>query len=170
MPKGLNEVKLMGYIGKDPEIRTTQGGTTFSTITLATTERRKDGDQWKDHTEWHNLVAFGRTAEIARDYTSKGSLLLVNGRLQTRSWDDKDSGQKKYRTEIVIEELWLMPKGDGSQQGGGAQKKTNQYASQGSNYAGTNAARQEPYGAQQRRGYEEQYSQDTGITDDDIPF
>ncbi len=170
MAKGMNKVMLMGYVGKDPEIRATQGGTIIATFSLATTERRKSGDEWIDHTEWHSLTAFGRTAEVVREYVGKGSLLTIEGRLETRSWDDKQSGEKKYRTGVIINELWLMPKGDGSNQQGGQTKRTNQYASQDNGYSGANTARQGAYGQQQRGGYEEQYSQDTGISDDDIPF
>lgn len=68
---------------------------------------------WRDRTEWHNLVAYGRTAEIVRDYVSKGSQLFIQGKIQTRSWDDKQSGQKRYRTEIFVHDLTLL----GSSQG-----------------------------------------------------
>lgn len=109
MPKGVNKTFLLGHCGKDPEVRTTNGGTIVASFSLATSDRRKDGrGEWQDTSEWHNLIAFGRTAEIVRDYVHKGSQLYLEGKLQTRSWDDKESGQKRYKTEILINELTLL--------------------------------------------------------------
>jgi single-strand DNA-binding protein len=109
MSKGINKASLLGHLGKDPEIRATQGGTIIATFSLATSDRRKDqhGD-WQDTTEWHNLVAFNRTAEICRDYLSKGSQVYVEGKIQTRSWEDDATGVKKYRTEILVNELIML--------------------------------------------------------------
>ena len=91
MAKSVNKVILLGNVGKDPEIRSTGGGTMVASFTLATSDRTKDAQgNWQDRTEWHNLKAFGRTAEIVRDYVKKGAKLFVEGRLTTRSWDDKD--------------------------------------------------------------------------------
>ena len=109
MAKGVNKVLLLGNVGKDPEIRSTTGGTIVASFSLATADRQKDQQgNWQDKTEWHNLVAFSRTAEIIRDYVKKGSQLYIEGKIQTRSWDDKESGQKKYRTEIIVNELALL--------------------------------------------------------------
>ena len=103
MAKSVNKVILLGNVGKDPEIRSTGGGTMVANFTLATSDRFQDAQgNWQDKTEWHNLVAFKRTAEIVRDYVKKGSKLYIEGKIQTRSWDDKESGQKKYRTEILV--------------------------------------------------------------------
>ena len=114
MAKSVNKALLLGYVGKAPEIRSTAGGTLAASFSLATTERQEDRQgNWTDKTEWHNLVAYGRTAEIVRDYVNKGTHLFVQGKIQTRSWDDKDSGQKKYRTEIVAFELTLLGDGRG---------------------------------------------------------
>ena len=78
-------------------------------FSLATGERQKDGQgNWQDKTEWHNLVAFNRTAEIIRDYVRKGSQLMIEGKIQTRSWDDRESGEKKYRTEIFVNDMTLL--------------------------------------------------------------
>jgi single-strand DNA-binding protein len=109
MSRGINKVQLLGHLGKDPEIRSTPGGTIIATFSLATSDRRKDqnGD-WQDQTEWHNLVAFNRTAEICRDYLSKGSQVHVEGKIQTRSWEDKETGERKYRTEILVNELIML--------------------------------------------------------------
>ena len=109
MSKGVNKAILLGHVGKDPEIRSTNGGTIVASFSLATADRQKDGQgNWQDRTEWHNLVAFNRTAEIIRDYVRKGSQLLIEGKIQTRTWDDRESGQKKYRTEILIYDLTLL--------------------------------------------------------------
>ena len=109
MSKTVNKVLLLGNVGKDPEIASTNGGTLVAKLSLATSERFKDkqGD-WQERTEWHNLVAYARGAEILRDYVHKGSKLYVEGRLTTRSWDDKESGKKIYRTEIVVGDISLL--------------------------------------------------------------
>ena len=117
MAKGVNKVFLLGNCGKEPEIRTTNGGMVIANFTLATADRQKDAQgNWQDKTEWHNMVAFQRTAEIVRDYVKKGTQLHIEGKIQTRSWDDKESGQKKYRTEILINDLTLLGDPKGSHQ------------------------------------------------------
>jgi single-strand DNA-binding protein len=99
----------MGHIGKDPEIRTAAGGALIANLTLATNDRRKGPDgTYTDVSEWHALIAFSRIAELCRDYVKKGSQVFIEGKLQTRSWDDKESGQKKYKTEILVNELTLI--------------------------------------------------------------
>ncbi|HEU5341215.1 single-stranded DNA-binding protein [Edaphobacter sp.] len=150
MAKGVNKVLLLGNVGKDPEIRSTTGGTIVASFSLATADRQKDQQgNWQDKTEWHNLVAFSRTAEIIRDYVKKGSQLYIEGKIQTRSWDDKESGQKKYRTEIIVNELTLLGKPGGGEGG----------------YSKSNTA-----GFDQRTPASEAQHADPGITDDDIPF
>src|SRR5580704_8218854 len=126
MAKGVNKVLLLGNVGKDPEIRTTAGGMTVASFSLATADRAKDAQgNWTDKTEWHNLVAFQRTAEIVRDYVKKGTQIFVEGKIQTRSWDDKESGQKRYKTEILVNELSLLGKpGGGGGEGGGYSKSS----------------------------------------------
>jgi single-strand DNA-binding protein len=152
---------LLGNVGKDPEMRATQGGMVIASFSLATADRAKDQTgNWVDKTEWHNLVCFGRTAEIVRDYVKKGSQLFIEGKIQTRSWDDKESGQKKYRTEILVNELSLLGgRGEGGSGGGG------QYSGGASRGGGSNTAsfdQRAPAGANDYAG--------EGITDDDIPF
>jgi single-strand DNA-binding protein len=106
MNRSLNRVTLLGHIGKDPDIRSTLAGKLVANMSIATTESQKDRDgKWQEQTEWHNLVAFGHTAEVARDYVKKGIRLYIEGKLQTRSWDDQTTGEKRYRTEILIDEL-----------------------------------------------------------------
>ena len=124
MAKGVNKVFLLGNVGKDPEIRATASGMTIASFTLATADRAKDGQgNWADKTEWHNLVAFQRTAEIVRDYVKKGTQLFIEGKIQQRSWDDKESGQKRYKTEILVNELSLLG-GRPSGEGGGYSKSS----------------------------------------------
>src|SRR5208337_2634387 len=95
--KSLNRVQLIGNLGKDPEVKYTPQGTPVAKLTIATNERFKDkGGEWQDRTEWHNVVLWQRLAEIAGEYLKKGGKVYIEGRLQTRSWDDKTSGQKKY--------------------------------------------------------------------------
>jgi len=151
MAKSVNKVILLGNVGKDPEIRSTGGGTMVANLTLATSDRFQDqSGNWQDRTEWHNLVAFKRTAEIIRDYVKKGTKLYVEGKLQTRSWDDKDTGQKKYRTEIIINDLSLL---SGRDEGG---------YSRGSSSSTASFDQRQPAGA-------DDYAS-TEISDDDIPF
>ena len=109
MAKSVNKVILLGNVGKDPEIRSTPSGTMVATFGLATSDRYQDPQgNWQDRTEWHNLVAFKRTAEIIRDYVKKGSKLYVEGSLRTSNWEDKTSGQKRYKTEIIVSDLSLL--------------------------------------------------------------
>jgi single-strand DNA-binding protein len=153
MAKGINKVFLLGNVGKDPEIRATAGGMTIATFSLATADRQKDTQgNWADKTEWHNLVCFQKTAEIVRDYVKKGTQLFIEGKIQTRSWDDKESGQKKYRTEILVNELTLLGSKSGGGESSGSYTKSNT-----ASYSQAAPVTQPDYG-------------DTGITDDDIPF
>jgi single-strand DNA-binding protein len=153
MAKSVNKVILLGNVGKDPEIRSTGGGTMVANFTLATSDRQKDAQgNWQDRTEWHNLVAFQRTAEIVRDYVKKGSKLYIEGKIQTRSWDDKESGQKRYRTEIIVNDLSLLSGRDDAGSGG--------YSRGGS----TASFDQRPPAGQ------DEYAQSAEISDEDIPF
>jgi len=155
MAKGVNKVFLLGNVGKDPEIRTTAGGMTVASFSLATADRAKDAQgNWGDKTEWHNLVAFQRTAEIVRDYVKKGTQVFVEGKIQTRSWDDKESGAKKYRTEILVNELSLL----GGR--GGGEGASGSYERAGSSSSSSSSAKSAP-----ANDYADQ-----GITDEDIPF
>lgn len=164
MAKGVNKVFLLGNVGKDPEIRATQGGMTIASFTLATADRQKGQDgQWTDKTEWHNLVCFQRTAEIVRDYVKKGTQIFVEGKIQTRSWDDKESGQKKYRTEILVNDLSLLGGGQGR---GGSSGEEGAGSRSSGGYSKSNTA---GYDRQPAPASAPDYG-DTGITDDDIPF
>lgn len=114
MGKGLNKVTIIGNLGQDPEVRYTQGGSAICNLRVAVNERRKDGDEWKDHTEWFTVVVFGKTAENAGQYLAKGRQVAVDGRLQTREWKDK-TGATRKDTEIVAHELIFI--------GGGGDEK-----------------------------------------------
>jgi single-strand DNA-binding protein len=119
MARGVNKAILIGNLGKDPEIRYTQNGTAVCTFSLATTERRKQGEEWVDHTEWHNIVAWARQAELCNQYLQKGSTVYIEGRIQTRKWQDKD-GNNRYTTEIVVNDIQFLGRTKG-QEGGGYQ-------------------------------------------------
>ena len=119
MAKSVNKVILVGNLGKDPEVKYTPSGVPVAKFSLATNERYKDkAGEWQDRTEWHNIVAWQRLAEIVGEYVKKGSKIYIEGRLQTSSWEDKQSGEKKYRTEVVASDLVLLG-GRGESGGGG---------------------------------------------------
>ncbi len=141
----LNKVMLIGNLGKDPEVRYTAAGTAVASFSVATSEKFKNKNgEWEEKTEWHNVTLWARLAEIAGEYLSKGKTVYIEGRLQTRKWQDRD-GKDRYTTEIVGEKMQMLSgKGEG---GGGRQG------------AGRQAESQEP-------GYEEPVFN----PDDDIPF
>ena len=120
MARGINKVILLGNLGKDPEVKYTPSGTPVAKLALATNERFKDKDgQWQDRTEWHNVVVWQRLAEIAGEYLKKGSKVYIEGRLQTRTWDDKQTNQKRYMTEVVASDLVLLGGRGEAGEGGG---------------------------------------------------
>lgn len=116
----LNKVMLIGRLGQDPEVRYTQSNTAVATLSLATSERYKDGNgEQQERTEWHRVVAWGRLAEICQQYLHKGSLIYVEGPLQTRSWED-NQGQKRYTTEIKALQMTMLDSRGGGMQNQGA--------------------------------------------------
>jgi single-strand DNA-binding protein len=125
----LNKVMLIGNLGRDPEVRSTTSGQPVANFTLATSRRWKDKNgQRQEQTEWHYVVVWGKQAEIAGQYLTKGKQIYLEGRLQTRSWDDRQSGEKKYRTEVVCDNFQMLgtrggggggPEADGAAPGGG---------------------------------------------------
>lgn len=118
----VNKVILVGNLGRDPEVRSLPSGQPVAQFSVATSRRFKDRDgQRQEQTEWHNVVCFGKQAEIAAQYLTKGKQIFVEGRIQTRSWDDKNTGEKKYRTEIVCENFQMLGGGGGGGRGGGGQ-------------------------------------------------
>ncbi len=116
MARGINKVILVGNLGNDPEVRATNTGSRVATISIATSESWMDKNtgQRQEKTEWHRVVFFNRLAEIVEQYLTKGSQVYVEGRLQTRKWQDKD-GQDKYTTEVVANEMQML----GGKGGGG---------------------------------------------------
>jgi single-strand DNA-binding protein len=110
----LNKVLLIGNLGKDPEVRYTASGTAVASFSLATSEKFKNKEgEWEERTEWHNVTLWGRLAEIAGEYLGKGKTVYIEGRLQTRKWQDKD-GKDRYTTEIVGEKMQMLSRKDGS--------------------------------------------------------
>ncbi len=109
MARGVNKVILIGNLGADPEVRYSASGTAMATVNLATAESwmDKQTNQWQERTEWHRLVMFARTAEVAGEYLRKGSQIYVEGRLQTRKWQDQN-GADRYTTEIVVNEMQML--------------------------------------------------------------
>jgi len=114
--KGVNKVILIGNLGQDPEMRYLQDGHAVCNLTLATSESWKDKNtgQPQERTEWHRVVMFRRLAEIAGEYLRKGAKVYLEGKLQTRKWQDKD-GNDRYTTEIVVDEMQML----GGRDGGG---------------------------------------------------
>ncbi len=109
MAKSLNKVMLIGNLGKDPELRYTSGGSPVATFSVATNESWKDQEgALQERTEWHNIVAWSKLAEICQQYLKKGRRVYIEGRIQTRSYDDKNTGAKKYITEIVAGNMIML--------------------------------------------------------------
>ncbi|MBI2683225.1 MAG: single-stranded DNA-binding protein [Acidobacteriales bacterium] len=151
MSRSVNKVILLGTLGRDPELKYTPQGTPVAKFSMATNERYKDkqSGEWKERTDWHNIVCWQRTAEVAAEYLKKGRQVYIEGRISTRSWDDKETGQKKYMTEIIANDLIMIGgkrdgDGESSSRGGGS-------------------------GFEQKAPPED-FAQSTQITDEDIPF
>ena len=152
--KSVNKVILLGNLGKDPEVKYTPSGTPVAKLALATNERYKDKEgQWQDRTEWHNIVLWQRLAEIAGEYLKKGSKVYIEGKLQTRSWEDKQTNQKRYMTEVVANDLVLLGgRGEGAGESGGYSRAA---------AAGNHFDQREPEPAS---------ATSSPISDEDIPF
>lgn len=121
MSGSVNRAILIGNLGADPEVRYTQDGTAVANFSIATTEKWKDRDtgEAREDTQWHRIVCWSRLAELAGEYLSKGKSVYIDGRIQTRSWEDRD-GIKRYTTEVVASQIvFLSPKDTGSGSYGG---------------------------------------------------
>ncbi|GAA4652057.1 hypothetical protein GCM10023116_43410 [Kistimonas scapharcae] len=159
MARGVNKVIIIGNLGNDPEVRYTPSGTAICNISVATSEswKNKQTGQQEDRTEWHRIVIFGKLAEIAGQHLSKGSKVYIEGKLQTRKWQDQQ-GQDRYTTEIVVDINGQMQMLD-SVQGGQQQQQGQQQPQQ--RQPQQNQQRQQPQQAPQG-GFDD--------FDDDIPF
>lgn len=164
-----NKAFLIGNLGRDPEVRSTTSGQPVANFSIATSRRWKDRDgNRQEQTEWHNIVCFGRLAEIAGQYLSKGRQIFVEGRIQTRSWDDRNTGEKKYRTEVVADNFQMLGSrsdfeggggGGGGSYGGGGGGGYGGGSGGGGNQGGGGGGDYGDYG-----------DYDGGASDDDIPF
>jgi single-strand DNA-binding protein len=125
MARGVNKVILIGNLGKDPEVRYTPSGAAIANITLATSESWKDKQTGEnvERTEWHRIVFYQRLAEIAGEYLRKGAKVYVEGRLQTRKWQDKNSGQDRYTTEIIADNMQMLDSKGAGASGGSSYEK-----------------------------------------------
>src|SRR6202521_4765119 len=151
MAKSINKVILVGRLGRDPELKYTASGVPFCRFSMATDDvwNDKGSGERQERTEWHNIVAWDRLAEICNQYLTKGRLVYIEGSLQTREWDDQE-GNKRKTTEVRAREMVMLGGGPGEGTGGGGQRRAPAESSSGSSSTA-------PAGA-------------STITDDDIPF
>ena len=158
----VNKVILIGNLGADPETRQSGGGMTIAKLRLATSERRKDKDgNWADHTEWHRVTCFGRTAENVAKFCKKGKTLYIDGTLRTQKWQDKD-GKDQYTTEVVANEVRFL--GGGQSEGGGSGGRGGYGGSSGGSQRGGAG------GGGGRDPQQDSGGFDGGSDDDSIPF
>jgi single-strand DNA-binding protein len=192
--KGVNKVILVGNLGNDPEVRYMPNGNAVANLSLATSESWKDPQgQMQERTEWHRLTMYRRLAEIAGEYLKKGSQIYVEGKLQTRKWQDQ-SGQDRYTTEIIVDQMQMLGgrggEGGGGNAGGGYQRPQNNqqggYQQQGGqSQGGYQQQGGQSQGGQSQGGYQQQAPNQGGGQsqpkqppmaepdfdfDDDIPF
>ena len=170
--RGINKVILVGNLGQDPEVRYTPSGSAVTTISVATSESWKDKNsgQMQEKTEWHRVVLFGKLAEIAGEYLRKGSQVYLEGKLQTRKWQDQQ-GQDKYTTEIVVDGFtgvmqMLGGRAEGGMGGGQRPPQQGGYQQGGGQQGGYQQA-------PQQQAPQQQAPADNGFNDsfdDDIPF
>ena len=120
MARGINKAIIVGNLGRDPEVRYTANGSAVANITVATSESWKDkqSGERQERTEWHRVVFFGRLAEIAEEYLKKGAQVYIEGSIRTRKWQDKESGQDRYTTEIVARDMQMLGSRGGEASGG----------------------------------------------------
>jgi len=135
----VNKAIIVGRLTRDPELRTTPSGQTVANFSIATSRKWKDqSGQQQEKTEFHNIVAWGRQGEVIGQYVTKGQELYVEGRLETRSWDDQATGKKMYRTEIILERFEF-----GAKAGANAQQSNNTYNNDAQQNTQTTASQQE---------------------------
>ena len=154
MARGVNKVILVGNLGNDPDVRFTPNGSAVANLSIATSESWKDQntDQWQEKTEWHRVVIFGKTAEVAQQYLRKGSKVYIEGKLQTRKWQGQD-GQDRYTTEVVVAPYGgQMQMLDSRQEGMGGYQQPQQQAAPQQQYSAP-AAQQPQQQPQQQQQY-----------------
>ncbi|QNU61365.1 single-stranded DNA-binding protein [Vreelandella titanicae] len=165
MARGINKVILIGNLGQDPEVLFTQGGTAVANLNIATSDSWLDRNsgQRQERTEWHRVILFKKTAEIAQQYLRKGSKVYIEGRLQTRKWQDQN-GQDRYSTEIVANDMQMLDGCTGDYQGGqqGGYPQQNQNSQQNRPPQTQQNAPQNNYGAPDPGNFND--------FDDEIPF
>lgn len=162
MARGVNKVILIGNLGQDPELRYTGSGTAVCNMRLATNESYKDSNgELVEKTEWHSVVAWARLAEICGEYLKKGSMIYIEGSLQTRSWEDRD-GNTRYTTEVKAQEMQMLDS-RGSNGGG-----SSEYAAGGQSSRGASNRGSRPQS--QNGGSEAVADKDSFGPDDDLPF
>ena len=158
MARGVNKAIIVGNLGRDPEVRYTANGSAVANVTIATSESWKDkqSGERQERTEWHRVVFFGRLAEIAEEYLKKGSQVYIEGSIRTQKWQDKESGQDRYTTEIVARDMQML----GSRGGDSSGASDDDYSSAASSATASSATASSGGGASGR---------DPDL-DDDIPF
>ncbi|MGD2116681.1 MAG: single-stranded DNA-binding protein [Acidobacteriota bacterium] len=156
----VNKVFLLGNLGRDPEVRSTTSGQPVANFPMATSRRWRDRNgQLQEQTEWHNIVCFGRQAEVAGQYLTKGKQVFVEGRIQTNSWDDRQTGEKRYRTEIICDNFQMLGGRGGGGGGGYSDYDGPSYGGGGGGGGGAPSGGDAPSGGG-----------GGGDEDDDIPF
>ena len=151
MSGSINKVILVGRLGRDPEVRSTPSGATVAKFSIATDEKFTDrSGERQERTEWHNIVAWAKLAEICGQYLKKGKLVYIEGSLRTDSWDDKETGQKKYRTEIIARDMQMLDRKGDDEGGGGS------WSGGGGRNSGSSGSGPAPSGPD--------------VDDDDVPF
>lgn len=167
---GVNRVILVGHLGKDPEVRYTPNGQAVANFTIATSDTWTDkGGQKQERTEWHRIVAWAKLAELCGEYLAKGRQVYVEGRIQTRQWEDRD-GQKRYTTEILASQIVFLG-GRGEGMGGGSSGGGSSGGGGGGSSGGGN--RRQPQSDHQGGGGSGGYDDFSGpppLSDDDVPF
>lgn len=176
MAGSLNKVTLVGRLGKDPELSYTPNGQARAKFSVATDEgyRDKSTGQKVERTEWHNIVAWRHSAEFAGNYLGKGRLVLIEGKLQTRKWQDQNTGQDRFMTEIVADNIQALdrtPEGQNGQQGNYQQQPQQQGNYQQGNYQQQNNSQQQgqqPQGGYQQQGGSQQHPAQAGAGGEDL--
>lgn len=174
MARGINKVILVGNLGNAPEMSATQNGSTVANFNVATDESYKDKNsgQMVPKTEWHRIVVFQKLAEICGQYLKKGSKVYIEGKLQTRKWQDQN-GQDRYTTEIVANDMRMLDGKPDDQQQGGYQQSAQQAApqqAQARTQPSPSANNPRGHAQQQQQNYQQAQGGGGGDFDDDIPF